>query len=561
MKKTLTLLLALLMLLALLTGCARSPKTDEAGWETVTLPPAEGEETGREIRRPPAQKKTELAVEIPAASEIAAPDDNARVFYEIFVGSFSDSDADGVGDLRGIINRMDYLNDGDPASGRSLGVEGIWLTPIFKSPSYHKYGVTDYYTIDPKFGTMDDLRDLIAICHERNVKLILDLTINHSGDRCDWFSQFIIAHRQGNTDSDFYNFYSWAGPGKPAESGHRYNKIAGCDDSYECNFAESMPEYNMDDECARQAMLDVAKYYLDMGVDGFRFDAAKYVYFGDNRRSAEFMTWYMDELRAEYPNIYAVSEVWDSDGVTDLFLPATNCFNFTTSQAAGLIANTAKAGDAGAYASYVEGYLKNAKAINPDAFYVPFIANHDTDRAAGYLTAASGQMKMAANLYILNNGSPFIYYGEELGMRGSRGSANTDANRRLKMVWNDGDTIADPEGSDYTKQIEDGVAEQIKDPNSLYTYYKQLLLIRAANPEIARGEYKAFSLPGSKVGGFYASYEGSTVLVLHNTSQSSVTVDIAALGLSELRAAIGVEGAKLEGTSLTIGGQTSVVLK
>ena len=105
------------------------------------------------------------------------------VFYEIFVGSFSDSDGDGIGDLRGIINRMDYLNDGDPQSGLSLGVEGLWLTPIFLSPTYHKYDVTDYYTVDPQFGTMDDLKELADLCHERGVKLILDLPINHTGNQ------------------------------------------------------------------------------------------------------------------------------------------------------------------------------------------------------------------------------------------------------------------------------------------------------------------------------------------------------------------------------------------
>ena len=108
-------------------------------------------------------------------------ENNHRVFYEIFVGSFSDSDGDGIGDLRGIINRMDYLNDGNPESGNSLGVEGLWLTPVFLSPSYHKYDVTDYYQIDPSFGTEEDLKELIALCHERDVKLILDLPLNHTG--------------------------------------------------------------------------------------------------------------------------------------------------------------------------------------------------------------------------------------------------------------------------------------------------------------------------------------------------------------------------------------------
>ena len=128
-------------------------------------------------------------------------ENNSRVFYEIFVGSFSDSDGDGTGDLRGIINRMDYLNDGDPSSGKSLGIEGIWLTPVFLSPSYHKYDVTDYCQIDPVFGTLEDLQELIALCHARDVKLILDLPLNHTGRNCSWFENFMDAHRQGNPDS------------------------------------------------------------------------------------------------------------------------------------------------------------------------------------------------------------------------------------------------------------------------------------------------------------------------------------------------------------------------
>ena len=135
-------------------------------------------------------------------------DDNARVFYEIFVGSFSDSNGDGIGDLRGIINRMDYLNDGDPASGLSLGVEGIWLTPIFESPSYHKYDVADFYKIDPDFGTMEDLKELISLCRDRDVKLILDLPINHTSTENNWFKTFGAAHRMQNPANIYYDFYS-----------------------------------------------------------------------------------------------------------------------------------------------------------------------------------------------------------------------------------------------------------------------------------------------------------------------------------------------------------------
>ncbi len=505
----------------------------------------------------------EAIIDDAACAGAVASDDNYRVFYEIFVGSFSDSDGDGTGDLQGIINRMDYLNDGTDNSGQSLGVEGLWLSPIFTSKSYHKYDVDDYYTIDPEFGTEEDLKELLALCHERNVKVILDLVINHTGPNHPWFTAFKNAHKNGDTSDPYYDFYTYYGAGEEAPAGRTFAKIQGSSDYYECNFSGSMPELNYDNEAVRQAILDVAKYYLDLGVDGFRFDAAKYIYFGNNEKSGEFWQWYMDELRAVKPDVYAVAEVWDSDGVTDAYYPALNCFNFTTSQASGLIAQTAQAGNVNKYTSYVDSYLDRITALNEDAMIVPFIANHDTDRAAGYLTEASGQIRVAANLYLLSSGSPFIYYGEELGERGSRGGANTDANRRLKMEWGDGDTVEDPEGTTYgSDRVSASAVEQMADGDSLFSYYKKLIMIRKANPAICRGDYTALEFTDTKVGGFTASYEGTTVAVLHNTSKAAETVDLSGVGLDAagINAAIGMGTAALDGSMITIDGQTSVVL-
>ena len=505
----------------------------------------------------------EIVIDDPLLLGAPEIDDNARVFYEIFVGSFSDSNGDGIGDLKGILNRFDYLNDGDPDSGKSLGVEGIWLTPIFASNSYHKYDVNDYYQIDPQFGTQDDLDALIALCHARNVKLILDLPVNHTGRGCEWFAKFREAHQNGDRNSPYYEYYTYYTEGEVAPAGRTFSKLAQTDIYYECNFSTDMPELNFDCLAVREEVERVARYYLERGVDGFRFDAAKYAYFGEHAKSVAYWTELLTSLRADYPALYTVAEVWDGDGVTDLYYPATNCFNFTTSQTSGLFAETAKQGKAGTLCGYVEKYLASIRDTNPDAMFVPFLANHDTDRAAGYLTVASGYMQMAANLYLLGPGSPFLYYGEELGMRGSRGGENTDANRRLAMIWGDGDTVKDPVGSTYDpkNQIEHGAVEQIADANSLYTYYKKLLMIRKANPAIARGDYHAVSVGSGTVGGFTSTYEGKAVLVLHNPGIMTQTVDLAALGaFTTLRAAIGVGTATLEGTSLTLEGQTSVVL-
>ena len=271
----------------------------------------------------------------------------------------------------------------------------------------------------------------------------------------------------------------------------------------------------------------------------------------------------MDELKKIDPQIYLVGEVWDSEGVVDQYYSSMNCFNFTISQAGGLIAETAKGGSAGRYADYVEDYLAKVRAIRPDAAIVPFVTNHDMDRASGFLPSTNGQMQMAANLYILGPGSPFLYYGEEIGMRGSRGGADTDANRRLAMCWGDGDSVKDPPGSSYSSRDELSLADQLDKSYSLFNYYKRLILIRRANPEIARGDYRAVTVPVSKVGGFVSTLEGSSVLVLHNPAGSAKTMDLAALGLDfhELVAVIGMGEASLDGTSLTIEGQTSVVLR
>ena len=285
MKRS-SLLALILALLFLLPACGQpvaapteaAPAAEPA--EASAAPTAEPVETG------PARDNTglyllsdtgEAIVDDVDLSRYAETADNARVFYEIFVGSFSDSNGDGIGDLRGIIDRFDYLNDGDPASGLSLGVEGLWLTPIFDSPSYHKYDVTDYYTVDPDFGTMEDLKELADLCESRNVKLILDLPINHTGRRNAWFSAFVNAHRNKDEADPYYNFYCWYGPGESAPSGRHYAPVSGTEDYYECNFDSAMPELDFDSELVRQTVLDVAKFYLDLGVFGFRFDAAKYV--------------------------------------------------------------------------------------------------------------------------------------------------------------------------------------------------------------------------------------------------------------------------------------------
>ena len=494
-------------------------------------------------------------------------DDNYRTFYQIFVGSYSDANGDGIGDIRGIINRFDVLNDGDMTSDKSLGVQGIWLSPIFSSPSYHKYDTKDYYTLDWRFGTESDLVELITLCHERNVKLILDLVINHTSTQHEWFIKFKQARLEGDTQSEYYDFYSCA-TAADRRPGVQYQKIAGVDCYYECNFSSEMPELNFDNPFVRQSVLDVAEYYLALGVDGFRFDAVKYIYYGDTARSVEFWEWLMQQLKAIEPDIYCVGECWSGETEILEYCGEMNCFNFATSQAEGTVAAAAKGFSISNFTNYVEGYQQRLAQQSSQAMPVSFLSNHDMDRIAGVFITEN-HMRMAANLYLLSPGSPFIYYGEEIGLRGSRGGANTDANRRLAMRWGDGDFVRDPVGADYpqTNQIKTTLAEQIEDENSLFRYYCRLLTVRHTYPELARGQYQAVSCSNKNLGGFLIQYEDQTLVLIHNTSMQELTVDLSQckdLGgytVSKLCEVVGVSAAELQGSVLTVGPQTSVILR
>ncbi|MBR5059397.1 MAG: hypothetical protein IKX06_01330 [Clostridia bacterium] len=499
----------------------------------------------------------------------AAPDpidDNYRVVYQIFVGSFSDSDGDGTGDLRGIINRMDYLNDGDVNHGNDLGVQLLWLSPIFNSPTYHKYDTVDYYKIDPAFGTEDTLKELIELCHVRNVKIILDVALNHTSTVCAWFQKFLAAHNGGDTEDPYYNWYSWA-DADGRKGGVRYAKLGKTGEYYECNFDDAMPELNYDVPEVREAMFNVCRYYLELGIDGFRFDAAKYIYYGETDRNVSYWKELLGKLREVKQDVYVVGEVWSGNSEIVTYYDALNCFDFTAATADGMIAAAAngKNGQIDNYTKYIAAFLEQIKTGREDSMYQPFIANHDMDRAAGFMTVTTGAAFMGANLLLLGPGSPVIYYGEEIGMKGSRGAANTDANRRLAMLWGDGDTVKDPLGStfDSKKQVNGTVSEQIKDKNSLLRYYSKVISIRGKYPAIARGEYSQIDFESNFTGGFDVVYNGEHIGIIHNTGNVETEIDLSqykGFGFTELLDCVGTGDAKLSGSMLTLGPKTSAIL-
>lgn len=492
-------------------------------------------------------------------------DDNYRTLYQIYVRSFADSDGDGTGDIRGIIETFDYLNDGDISSGDDLGVQAIWLTPIFHGNSAHKYDAIDFYAIDPEFGTLDDLKELIELCDERNVKLILDLALNHTSTSNNWFKEFKKAHQNGDTSNKYYNFYSWYS----SKLNGGYVKVSGQNLWYECWFdtqGGSMPELNYDNPAVRNEMLNVAKYWMDLGIDGFRFDAVKYIYYNDHVKSPAFYEWYCGELRKEYPDIYLIGECWDNESNILKYYDAMNCFYFPMAGNT-TIASTAKGtGAISTFTGNIENLQKRVLAANPDGMISLFLSNHDQDRSAGFI-ANDNQRKMAASLYLLTPGTPVIYYGEEIGLRGS-GDSPEDANRRLPYKWGDVWTCEIPRHASYTIDLWDNTADdQRKDEDSLLIHYTKVLSIRHRYPAIARGNYKAIYTGKSTFGGFLVTHGNDKLIILHNTSANeTVTIDLKTLdalkGFTsfEIGDYVGVSDASIDGTTLTLGPQTTVIL-
>ncbi len=494
-------------------------------------------------------------------------DDHHRVFYQIFIGSFSDSNKDGIGDLRGIINRFNYLNDGDDNSGKSLGVEAIWLSPMMPSPSYHKYDVKNYQDIDPAFGTLDDFKELLNLAHQRNVKVIIDLVVNHTSSSHPWFMEYKKSYQNNDLDNPYRDYYTTVHEDDLDYNKTYYRIYRDSPYYYEGNFSSAMPELNFDNPKVKEEFKEIIKFWLDLGVDGFRLDAAKYIYYHENEKNIDFWEWFMDTAKSYKEDVYVVGEVWSNDRELLPYYQNFNNFDFSFAELNGLIAQTAKLiMSASDYTHQVKTYLNKVYEINDNAIISPFISNHDMDRAAGYLLLSDGSMFMAANLYLLGPGSPYIYYGEEVGLKGFRGNSITDANRRLKMPWGDKDTVKNPIGSSYDEalQINGTVKDHVKDKTSLFNHYKKLIQIRKAYPEIARGNYEPVMFEAFTIGGFTVNYNGSTTLLIHNTGEKTITIDLNDYNLlfNSIEITVGLGSATLSNNgSLTIEGQTTVILK
>lgn len=457
-----------------------------------------------------------------ACSRPAVPvgiSDQYRNYYEIFVRSFYDQDGDGIGDLAGVTARLDYIT-------RDLGADGIWLMPIMPSPTYHKYDVTDYRTIDPEYGTLADFDALIAAAHERDVKVIIDLVVNHTSNLHPWFEQAVSALWKG-TDSPYIDYYNFT----LENPGEGYNKIT---DKYyyECRFVSGMPDLNLDSPAVRAELLEIAFFWLDRGVDGFRLDAVTSFYTGNRDKNIAFLGWLNDSIKEKKPDAYLIGEAWSEGGIiSDYYASGIDSFfNFPYAQATGRLVAALNSKTGQNFAAAIATWNQQIRVKNAGAIDALFLSNHDHARSAGFLMRDLQKQKMAAALYLLAPGNPFIYYGEEIGMTGS----GKDENHRLPMLWSEtektGMTLPPP-GATQTIEGIRGADKQARDRNSLLYYYRQILEIKRKHPEIARGVMTPVNTGNSGVAAWFITWDNQRVYVLHNLLSESVRID---LGQSDL---------------------------
>ena len=507
---------------------------------------AENEQEAAE-NHPPAEN-------IPAQTSSLTRDDFCRTTYEVFVYSFCDSDGDGIGDLPGLISKLDYINDGDPAGGEDLGMTGLWLMPVFPSNTYHKYDATDFVGIDPSYGTLEDMDALIAECHERGMTVILDLAVNHTSTAHPWFQEaagYLRSLPPGRDavkeECPYVWYYQFA-----REQYDGYVPLPDSEWFYEARFWSEMPDLNLTTGEVRQELKNVIDFWLDRGVDGFRLDAVTSYYTDNPEAGIEFTRWLTQTAKEKNPSAYIVGEAWADQNTYAQYYRSgiDSLFDFAFAGRDGIIARTVNgAGDLRYFAEAMAQEEGLYASLNPSYVNAPFYSNHDMDRGAEYYAGGdAAKVKIAEALNLLMPGNAFIYYGEELGMKG----AGRDENRRAPMYWSDepqaAGMCAGPAGMDEIRMEYGSLEKQASDPDSIFSYVREAVRIRESLPAIARGKTVLIpELEEDRFVGFLrtdsadrGAGDAGDVLILINTGDTAVTRRLpdSVAGYRNLRAAL-----------------------
>lgn len=480
------------------------------------------------------------------------------VIYEIFVQSFADSNGDGIGDIKGLTSKLDYLQD--------LGIKGIWLMPMSPSPSYHKYDVTDYDGIHPDYGTMDDFKHFVAEAHKRDIKIVIDFVLNHSSEEHPWF----VDAKKGKS-SPYRDYYVWANIDSikdqlakkvvtlDSDNITQWHSNGDDDEYYYGFFWKGMPDLNYDNPKVKSEMIQSGAFWLtEVGVDGLRLDAAKHIF--PDEHAAKSHAWWIEfgeAMRSVKPDVYLVGEVWSTVDVVAPFLKGLPAlFNFDLHFAfTDLLQNERNNG-------IIDSLIKNRelyKSIQPNFTDATFVNNHDGNRLINDVDFSLNKSKLAHAILLTLPGTPYVYYGDEIGMLGQKPDEmirepflwDTEGNDSMRTKW-----IA-PDYSNDSTVIP--LVQQLKNPKSTYSFFKAWINERNESQILREGDLVSLDLE-KDILGYARSLANERIVVLHNLTEFEKEISLSNINCSKVQFYFG-EDFKINDENLTLGPYQSVVLK
>lgn len=504
--------------------------------------------------------------------------------YQIYPRSFYDSNGDGVGDLRGIIEKLDYIKD--------LGIEVIWVSPIYQSPNDDNgYDISDYHAIMDEFGTMRDFNELLEETHKRGMKIIMDLVINHTSDEHEWFVE-----ARSSKDSPYRDYYIWHPGTLDGSDINNWESIFGgsvweydeqSKEYYMHVFSKKQPDLNWENREVREKLYEMVNWWLDKGIDGFRIDAIshikkkngfpnmpnplnkKYVPSFDGHMNQSGIDLFLSEFAERTINNYDVMTVGEANGVTiqdaDRWVGEENGYFNMIFQFEHLGLWGAN-GDGLDIHELKEVMTRWQRGLDGRGWNALFIENHDLARSVstwgndGDLRKTSA--KALATFYFFMQGTPFIYQGQEIGMTNvqfdsiedyddvgmknmyaietANGSTHDEImayiwkngrdNSRTPMQWSSepeaGFTTGSPWLGVNPNYPDINVEQALNDPDSIYYYYKKMIQMRRTTPALIYGHYELIAKEHDQVYAYLRSYDSVVYLVLVNLFNESTELDL-----------------------------------
>ena len=446
------------------------------------------------------------------------------VFYEIFVRSFADSNGDGVGDFKGIEENIDYLKE--------LGIGAIWLMPIMETTTYHGYDIVDYYSTNPDYGTMEEFDSLVKACHKVDIKIIIDLVANHTSSENPWFQEALK-----DENSKYRDYYSIAETIPVAENHKDYPYWRQDEETglyYFGHFDSIMPDLNYHNQQVRDEMKSIAAFWLEHGVDGFRLDAAKEV----DKDITVTLDWWKEftkEVSSIKQDTFIVGENWTTEYtlVGRYYEAMPSSFNFNAADKILKMAEGKNVDIVAEMNTMRKRYQEKVENSEENAIMIDsvMIGNHDMDRVATRLNDVE-KAKLAATIQFTLAGTPFIYYGEEIGQKG----ATPDDNRREPFDW-----YTNGEGKYMTQmtdiffhptltyvQPEDGISveEEKNNADSILNHYKKLIAMRNQHVAFYNGIYEKLETGNEGLYGYKVTDGENQYLVIHNQTAEDKTITL-----------------------------------